>query len=150
LESGFDLSSNAFLPIIIFRLKTIISVLAGMLLGYPQSRDSFSPFNVDILSASTVHSIMALGLIGGTLMGIALLNRQPKHGYTQYISEYTFMLSAVLSISLPVFYRLGLSDIYLSELFAAWAFGGFGVGILLGGFSWLLFRQLGKTGPISS
>ena len=77
-------------------MKTVISVLAGMLLGYSQSRDSFSPFNVDILPTSTVHAIIAFSLIGGTLMGIALLNRQPKHRYTKYFSEYTFMLSAVL------------------------------------------------------
>jgi hypothetical protein len=131
-------------------VKTVISILAGILLGYPQSRNPFSPFNVDILPASTMHSIMAFGLIGGTLMGIALLNRQPKHRYTQYFSAYTFMLSAVLSISVPVFYRLGLSNIYLSELFAAWAFGCFGAGMLLGGFIWLLFRQSGKTSQISS
>jgi hypothetical protein len=93
---------------------------------------------------------MAFGLIGGTLMGIALLNRQPQHSYARYFSVYTFMLAGVLSISLPVFYRLGLSNIYLSELFAAWTFGGFGVGMLLGGFIWLLFRQSGETGQISS
>ena len=127
-------------------MKYFISALAGFLLGYPQSIDPKPIFQVDTLPAQTVYTIIGFGLVGGILMGIAMLNRKSTHPYWKYFHVYTFMLVCLLSISLPIFYRLGLTDLYRAELFTPLFFGSGGLGVLLGGMIWRLWPRNQASG----
>jgi hypothetical protein len=122
-------------------MKYFISTLVGFLLGYPQSIDPMPLFQADTLPAEAVDTIIGFGLMGGILMGIAMLNRKSTHPYSKYFHVYTFMLVGMLSICLPVLYRLGLSDLYRTELFTPLFFGSAGLGILLGALIWRLCRE---------
>jgi hypothetical protein len=127
-------------------MKYFISALAGFSLGYPQSIDPKPLFQVDTLPAQTVYTIIGFGLVSGILMGIAMLNRKSTHPYWKYFHMYTFMLVGLWSISLPVLYRLGLSDLYRTELFTPFFFGSAGLGILLGGLIWRLWPRSPASG----
>ena len=127
-------------------MKYFLSALAGFLLGYPQSIDPKPLFQVDTLPAQTVYTIIGFGLVGGILMGIAMLNRKSTHPYSKYFHVYTFMLVGLLSISLPIFYRLGLTDLYRAELFTPLFFGSGGLGVLLGGLIWRLWPRCQASG----
>jgi hypothetical protein len=56
-------------------MKHLISALAGFSLGYPQSIDPMPLFQADTLPAEAVDTIIGFGLMGGILMGIAMLSR---------------------------------------------------------------------------
>jgi hypothetical protein len=127
-------------------MKYFISALAGFSLGYPQSIDPKPLIQAETLPAQTVYTIIGFGLVGGILMGIAMLNRKSTHPYSKYFHVYTFMLVGMLSISLPVLYRLGLSDLYRTELFTPLFFGGAGLGILLGALIWRLWPRSQVSG----
>jgi hypothetical protein len=127
-------------------MKYFISALAGFSLGYPQNIDPMPLFQAETLPAQTVYTVIGFGLVGGILMGTAMLNRKPTQPYWKFVHMYTFMLVGMLSISLPVLYRLGLSDLYRTELFTPLFFGSGGLGILLGGLIWLLWPRSQVSG----
>ena len=127
-------------------MKYFISALAGFSLSYPQSIDPKPLIQAETLPAQTVYTIIGYGLVGGILMGIAMLNRKSTHAYSKYFHVYTFILVGMWSISLPVLYRLGLSDLYRTELFTPLFFGSAGLGILLGGMIWWIWPRSPVSG----
>ena len=131
-------------------MKYFISALAGFLLGYPQSIDPKPLIQVDTIPAQTVYKIIDFGLVGGILMGIAMLTRKSTHTYANYFHVYTFMLVGMFSISLPVLYRYVLSDLYRTELFTPLFFGSAELGILLGGMIWWFWPKSRATGHTPS
>ncbi len=79
-------------------------------------------------------------------MGFSLLKGSAKSldasskYLNRYIDPYSFMVVGTLSIGIPVFIKVGISNIYSSDLFLGWFFGCAGTGLLIAGLMKLILK----------